>query len=134
MAYSTAQMELVAHIEAENAATLAWIAEDPANRGAGIITTDPEHWAHYGVVSVDDYKRYMALATYSDVFKETYGYRPRHDMSAMTHVDIYAEIDQMIAAEQLQRELRIKDYRETVAKLTKELGVDEATLKRWKVV
>lgn len=134
MAHTTAQMELVAHIEAENAATLAWIAEDPANRGAGITTTDPDHWAEYGVLCVDDYKRYMALAEYSDIFKSVYGFRPRHDMSAMTHVDIYAEIDQMLESEKHQREMRIKEYRETVAKLTKQFGVDEATLKRWKVV
>ena len=33
--------DLIAHIEGINAKTQAWIDEDPTNRWAGMITTDP---------------------------------------------------------------------------------------------
>lgn len=135
MTYTAAQMELVAHIEAENAKTLAWIAEDPANRGAGITVTDPEHWASYGIYSVAQYNHYMASMSHYDVFKSVHGFRPRHiDYDAMTTEEIMADVDRMLTDEENRIAEEKREYRKTVARLTKEFGVDEKTLKRWKVI
>ncbi len=46
--------ELIAHIEARNAETRAWVAAGP-DRWAGEWTTDPAHWAECGVYTVADF-------------------------------------------------------------------------------
>ena len=135
MNYTAAQMELVAHIEAQNAKALAWVAEDPTNRAVGITVTDPAHWAEYGIFSVDQYEHYMASMSHYDVFKRVHGFRPRHiDYDAMTTEEIMAEVDRMLTDEENRIAEEKREYRKTVARLTKELGVDEKTLKRWKVI
>ena len=77
MTYSTEQLELKAYLLNEQAATQAWIAEDPENRGAAYYTVDLDHWAEAGVFSVDDLKRYDAIATYVDMYKDIHGIKPR---------------------------------------------------------
>jgi hypothetical protein len=54
--------DLLKHIEALNTKTLAWIAESPETRGAGIIHTDLVMWAKDGVTDVDSFERWN-LAT-----------------------------------------------------------------------
>lgn len=68
--------ELVDYIKAENEKTRAWVAEDPDNRWAGLVVEDPKHWAEYGVDTVEQYQRYMAIATYVDSYKDVHGIRP----------------------------------------------------------
>ena len=68
--------ELTAHIQNLNAKTQAWIDEDPANRGAGMLVDEPEHWARYGVYTVAQFEHYMAASDVYEVTKERYGYRP----------------------------------------------------------
>ena len=68
--------ELVAHIQKRNAATLAWVAEDPNNRWAGTLVEEPEHWARYGVTTPDQFEHYMAATDYYESYKSRYGIRP----------------------------------------------------------
>jgi hypothetical protein len=68
--------DLIIHIRELNNRTRAWIAEDPANRGAGMLAEDLEHWNRYGVHTVEQFEHYMAAADYSDMYKDKYGYRP----------------------------------------------------------
>ena len=74
--FSQSQIELQAYIEAENAKVAAWVAEDPANRFAGMITSNPDHWADYGIFTVDQYLFSTAMSNYSDSYKGVYGMRP----------------------------------------------------------
>ena len=68
--------ELQAHIEAENAKTRAWVAEDPENRWAGEMCSDPEHWARYDIYTIGQYEQYNMDCSYSDLHKDVYGCRP----------------------------------------------------------
>jgi len=68
--------ELQAHIETENAKTRAWVAEDPQNRWAGEMCSDPAHWERYEIFTVGQYEQYNMDASYSDLHKEIYGCRP----------------------------------------------------------
>lgn len=87
-------MTLVEHIAAENVKTLAWIAEDPANRGAGLVVEDPAHWAGYGITTVDEYQHYLAQADHWDTYKDIHGIRPRWvNYAEMTTEEIEAETE-----------------------------------------
>jgi fatty acid desaturase len=59
-----------------NAKTIAWVAEDPHHRFAGILTDDAEHWKDYGITTGEELDHYL-LAT--DVFertREVWGFKP----------------------------------------------------------
>ena len=71
-------MTLAEHLAALNAKTLAWIAEDPANRWAGLLTEDLTHWAEMGIHTVADFERYELETLVWDMYKDATGIRPRH--------------------------------------------------------
>lgn len=78
-------MTLAEHLAAKNAETLAWIAEDPSNRWAGLIVEDLAHWAEMGIHTVEDYKRYDLETLVWDMYKDATGIRPRHlDLKSMS--------------------------------------------------
>lgn len=68
---------LTAHIQELNAKTKAWIDEDPDNRWAGMLVEEADHWAEYGVYTVEQFERHMLIETIWDVYKEVNGCRPR---------------------------------------------------------
>jgi len=74
--FSQSQLELQAHIDAENVRVAAWVAQDPANRSASMLVSDPAHWATYGIFTVEKYLFEMAKSDYSDSYKEIHGMRP----------------------------------------------------------
>ena len=77
--------ELVAHIQKRNAATLAWVAEDPNNRWACTLVEEPEHWAGYGVTTPDQFEHYMAATDLYEATKAHHGYKPDwRSLMAMT--------------------------------------------------
>tara|TARA_R110000868_G_scaffold245626_6_gene502198 strand:+ start:4585 stop:4935 length:351 start_codon:yes stop_codon:yes gene_type:complete len=82
------QIKLQAHIEAQNAKSAAWVAVDPANRFAGMVVSDPIHWAkNYNVKSVAEYEFEMALSTYSDCYKDCHGFRPRMNFTTLEEIE-----------------------------------------------
>lgn len=70
--------DLISHIKQLNVNNQIWVDEDPDNRWAPMLSEDPEHWAWFGIYTVDQFNRYMAITEYSDVYKEIHGVRPRH--------------------------------------------------------
>lgn len=75
------------YVDAENARTRAWVAEDPENRWAGELVCD-EGWTT-GL----DAARCLAISELSDAFKEANGVRPRHyNLDAMSLDEIEAEV------------------------------------------
>jgi hypothetical protein len=95
--------ELVAHIKAENAKTAAWVAEDPENRWAGYVVEDLAHWAEYDIYTVAEYEQYMLDVSYSDLYKEIYGVRPRYAAGSVSQEDYDRLLD------------RLEDHNEDVA-------------------
>jgi len=87
-------MTLAAHLAALNAKTLAWIAEDPDNRWAGLYVEDLAHWAEIGVLTVRDFQRYELQSLVWEMYKDVTGIRPRHmDFDSMTLEDLQCEVD-----------------------------------------
>ena len=95
MPYSKEQLELQAHIEAENANRKL---ETEKNGGFCFTTvSDLEHWAEYGVYNIAQYKHHNAAATHYDFYKEVHGIRPHwYDYSKMTVEQIEDEIQLLV--------------------------------------
>lgn len=87
-------MTLAEFLAAKNAETLAWIAEDPDNRWAGLLTEDLAHWAEIGIHTVEEFKRYDLIQLIWEMYKDVTGIRPRHmDFDSMSMEDLQKEAD-----------------------------------------
>ena len=85
--------ELIKHIEEINAKTQAWMDANPGAWG-GMITTDLDHWAEYGVFTVEDYQRYQLEMYIYEGHKDAFGVKGRHyDFESMSIDDLRAEAD-----------------------------------------
>ena len=88
---------LAEYLAERNAATRAWVAEDPDNRWAGTYTEDLAHWAEIGVLTILDLWRYEMETQYSDLHKEVYGCRPRGvNFSSMSYEELADETDYLM--------------------------------------
>lgn len=88
---------LAQYLRERNAATEAWVAEDPANRWAGTYTEDLAHWAEIGVLTMRDFLRYEMETQYSDLYKDVYGCRPRGvNFSSMSYEELADETDYLM--------------------------------------
>lgn len=67
---------LLAHLEELNAKTMAWIAEAPTQRWATTWVVDLEHWAEYGVHTVEEFTKYCLATDVYEATREIYGYKP----------------------------------------------------------
>ena len=79
--------QLADHIKKLNAETQAWVDAEPG-RWAGMLVEDEAHWNEYGVYTPAQFDRYMDEATYSDVYKEKYGMRPRPNWSEISDAEL----------------------------------------------
>ena len=98
--------ELINHIEAQNAETLAWIAEDPSNRGAGLYPTDVRYWEDRGIFTMAQLEREDLITYIYDGHKDAYGFRNRgYDFDSMSLEELKAEADSIskAVAEEMER-------------------------------
>jgi hypothetical protein len=99
---------LASYLADRNAATLAWVAEDPANRWAGTYTEDLAHWAELGVLTVRDFHRYEMVTSYSDLYKDVCGIRPRGmDLDSMSYEELEKEYNYLMT--QLDRAIEANE-------------------------
>ena len=123
--------ELIKYIESENAKSQAWMNEDPTNRFAGMITTDPDHWAGYGITTVGQYRHYMTVESYIEMFKAVHGIKPRWmDFSKMTVEEMDSEMESWSVMMEEQAAATQKD----IDRLCDEHNCTEDDLKRWSVI
>ena len=130
--------DLIAHIEGINAKTQAWIDEDPTNRWAGMITTDPKHWEEYGITTPLEYDKYMLAETIADASKSAYGSKFRVDPDEHTLEELQEMADRycQAASEQYEAECKFADEQveefKALVQKTIDLGAgDEETALRW---
>ena len=110
------KMELVKHLEAQNAETQKWMDENPGSWG-GMIVTDPAHWAGYGVHTVEDFERYELETYIYEGHKDAFGTKGRHyNFEAMTTQDLKNEADRISVAVKEQMELEAKMEADAVSK------------------
>jgi len=115
---------LLAHIKAENEKTAAWVAEDSANRWAGMIVEDLDHWAGYGVTTVAEYERYMMEASYVDLYKSVHGIKPRWvEFDNISDEELSADYDSLLVA--LEENNKLDAAREEAAVAAFESKVEE---------
>lgn len=104
MPYSKEQLELQAHIEAENAKRKL---ETEKNGGFCFTTvSDLDHWAEYDVFNIAQYNHHNAAATHYDFYKEVHGIRPHwYDYSKMTVEQIEDEIQLLVKHQEYELEI-----------------------------
>lgn len=138
MTFTAEQLQLQAHIEAENAK---WVAECEA-MGAewyGTTVTDPAHWAEMGVFTVEQYERDRLISYISDGYKDAYGFRPRHynwdAMSTAELTELADEISDAVCAEikreEAAQKVAIEKFEVLVADTIAMGAGDRATAIRW---
>ena len=130
--------ELKKHLETLNA-------ESEARGNCLLITEDLDHWAESGVTTVAEFDRLMAIETYSDVYKDVNGFRPRRDWSNHTTEeiekelsDLFRELEEQMAWEAAwdakQAEIESQEQAEeeaAIAAFCEERGIDRETYNRW---
>ena len=67
---------LLAHIQGLNAATLAWVAENPTQRWACTYTEDMSHWLDMKVSTVEEFTRYNLVCEVFEATRSVWGYKP----------------------------------------------------------
>lgn len=121
---------LVSHIEAQNAVTQAWV-DAGEGRMAGMITTDLDHWAGYGITTVAEYDHYMAASTNFEIHRDIHGYKPNWGRYAgMTTAEIEADTTMMCDVDERRRESDAV----AAVELAESLGHSVEDLQRWGVV
>jgi|AntRauTorcE11897_2_1112592.scaffolds.fasta_scaffold00114_66 hypothetical protein len=126
------QIALVDYIEAANAKTMAWVAEDSENRWAMMPVVDAEHWAEMGVYSVEQYERHMAIATHWNCYKDVYGFRPRaFDYNALSTEEILAEVEDLCKQGERDRLAEDAAYESSISAMLEMGAADRETAIRW---
>ena len=115
--------ELMAHIKAENLKTEAWVAEDPANRWAGLYIEDEAHWIERGITTLEALER-DNLATYIyEGHKDAFGVKGRHyDFNSMSLEELKAEADYISRSVKEQMELEANMEKEAVDRFEKAIA------------
>jgi hypothetical protein len=83
------------------------------------LPEDPHYFESNGWRTAYDYEKDMAASTLSDVYKETYGFRPRgiYPIETMTLADIEEEISILVRAEEERAEAKRRRDAEAAAKV-----------------
>ena len=81
-----------------NGKTLAWIAEDPENRGAGLLCDEPQFWFERGILNGDDLDHYLLVSDVFEMTRDACGYKPDWNrLDAMTNEELEKECDSLSA-------------------------------------
>ena len=115
--------ELMAELAKRNAKTEAWVAEDPANRWAGLYSMDEAHWRERGITNLVDFER-DELATYIyEGHKDAFGVKGRHyNFEAMSLEDLRSEADYISRSVKEQMALEADMEKEAVARFEKAIA------------
>jgi hypothetical protein len=104
--------ELQTHIESLNA-----YCESLYGKQGFRTVSDPEHWAKYGVHTVQDFEKYQVASGVYDLHKEVHGFKPSWGELMKLSVEVLeAEYNSlMLEAEQLRAEEQIREQAAAVA-------------------
>ena len=90
----TTTMTAAEHAKQTNDKTRAWLAANPGG-WAGLISEDQSYYEARGIHTADDLDRNMAIETHADIYKETYGIRPRRNWDGVATADIWAAVEDL---------------------------------------
>lgn len=122
---------LEAYIKAENEANRVRM-EREEGLFIGMMVSDPEFWADYGVYNVKQYQHYCAVEDYISYHKAVYGIKPRWvNFDAMSVEDI-EEARQFLHLEALRQEGEAREAEEAEIASAMAVGApDRETAERW---
>ena len=132
-------LELIKEIKARNVKTTAWVAEDPANRWAGLYPEDEAHWIERGVTTLEALERSELEEYIYDAHKTAFGVKGRHyDFAAMSLQELKDEADYISnacdEAMKLEKEMAdkaIEDFTQVVQDTIAIGAGDEDNALRW---
>lgn len=108
---------LLSHIQALNAATLAWVAESPTTRWACTISEDLDMWAKNGITTPAEFDHYGLVSNVYEATREVWGYKPSWaGLMAMSDDELRADLDRLseaavdMRAEQEAHDAWLADY------------------------
>ena len=134
MTYTADQIALQAYITEQNAATQAWM--DEAEGRFGGMFPDVDHWIEDGINTVEQFRHYMAVESYVNVYKSINGIKPRwalEEMADMT-ADQVEEMTTQIIQDHNDCELQYaEEEAHNLNDLSKELNQPVSDLIRWGV-
>lgn len=133
------EIKLIAHIKAQNAETLNWVAEDPKNRWAVTIVEDIEHWRAYGIHTVEAYDHYMLASEAYDSYKSVYGHRCDYrQLNAMTDQELREFIQKLEfeaarihACREAEERVRVQEFENDINRLLNIGASDRYTAINW---
>lgn len=140
IATSANHAALLAHIQAENAKTLAWVAKDPKNRGAGTLVEDLDHWTQYGIHTVAEFEHYMLATAAYDMHKDAYGFKPDwREVDALSDRELREWMDDVlqpiivaeIEAKEFAEKAKAAEFEGRVKAIIDCGGADRPTAIRW---
>lgn len=106
-------MTLAEYLAEKNAKAAAWVAEDPENRWSSGYITDLEHWAEYGITTVEEFVRQELIGDIWDIYKSINGIRPRWiNFNEMSDAELRKMRDSLIDEGREQREMELRAERE----------------------
>lgn len=87
---------LLSHIQALNAATLAWVAESPSTRYACTIVEDLDMWASDGITTPEQFDHHMLVSSVYESTRSVWGYKPSWSgLMAMSDDELRADLDRL---------------------------------------
>ena len=126
--YTKEQLELKAHIEAENAA---FVASCSPGSMQILPAADLDMWARMEVFTVDQYIRFSLECEISDMEKELYGIRLRTDLSNATVEQLKERLDDLYRYAQAERdELALEEQERKMKQARKEQERKDRVRKR----
>lgn len=100
-----------------NAATQAWVAEDPEARWATLYVEDQAFWSEMGIETAEQFDHHRAMSAHYDGYKDLHGIRPRWiDYSIMTTAEIIEMTDRMYDNEECRLQGQSEADREAARK------------------
>lgn len=94
-----------------NAPNREWLAQNPGG-WCTMVPEEPEFWAQMGIHTGEELDRHFAISEHSDVYKETYGVRPRRSWDGVTTAAIREATKLILDRVRLDEELERREVAE----------------------
>lgn len=135
---TTSELELIAFLQEKERKSLAWVAEDPQNRGTTLPIYELSFLRARGWTSIAAYNRAQLEAEYWDSYKEIHGMRPRwinfDSLSDERLEEMIDGLDQDRVWREKERAAYVAEQKAERDALASKLGFSVETLEAWGVL
>ena len=131
---------LLAHIQAKNAQTQAWVAEDPENRWAGLLAEDLDHWTQYDIHTPEALDHYILATDAYEAHKDAYGFKPNwREVNGMSDSELqewldevlYPECKRQVLEQEAAEKAKADEFEDRIQVVIESGAGDRATALRW---